>query len=152
MANIQIVKLTTGEDLIGDLEELDPGSFSASIANVPVADNAGDTFGDGNMDLSVVDVTRVATEGISSLIGCQAVPVSSVDRCELVDRRDRSKGTGGGRGSDREGQHRKRIMGVGPIGELDAVGGDESRTLFPLRPKAATASNPRGYRQVRALG
>ena len=58
------------------------------------------------------------------------------------DRSDRSKGAGGGRGSDREGQHRKMIMGVGPIGKLDAIGGDESRTLLPLRPKAATAPKP----------
>ena len=39
--------------------------------------------------------------------------------------------------TDREGQHRKQIMGLEPIGELDASGGDGPRTPSPLRPKAA---------------
>ena len=37
----------------------------------------------------------------------------------------------GGREIDREGEHRKLIMGVGPIGELDASGGDELGTELP---------------------
>ena len=44
------------------------------------------------------------------------------------------------KGTDREGQHRKQIMEVGPIGELDASGGDGPRTLPPLRPKATLRS------------
>ena len=55
---------------------------------------------------------------------------------------DRGQGAGGGMGLDREGQHRKQIMGVGLIGELDASGGDGPRSLPPLRPKAATAPMP----------
>ena len=70
------------------------------------------------------------------------------DRCgpsvESEARHVKSKGTNGKGGTDREGRRRKQIMGVGPIGELDAFGGDGPRTLFPPRPKAATAPHAPG--------
>ena len=43
---------------------------------------------------------------------------------------------------DREDQRRKLIMGGGPIGELDASGGDGPRTPFPLRSKAGPVVEP----------
>ena len=41
--------------------------------------------------------------------------------------------------SDREGQHRKQIMEVAPVEEMDATGGVESRTETSAVPEAATA-------------
>ena len=40
-----------------------------------------------------------------------------------------------GNGSDREGQHRKQIMGGGSIGEVDISDGVEPRSETPAGPK-----------------
>ena len=45
-------------------------------------------------------------------------------------------------GSDREDQHRKQIMGVGRIVEVDAYGGAEARSETPAGSRAAPATEP----------
>ena len=91
---------------------------------------------DGGMDLGVVAKEKPLGRG-ARVIAREVVTSSTFD-CQGA--------SGGGDvdtgcqiGTDREGQRRKLIMEVGPIGELVASGGDGPRTLLPLCSKAATA-------------
>ena len=96
--------------------------------------------GGGGMDLDIAEVQSCVGSGRGAGVIARD---GSIDPAVDHQGAGWSKDAGGGRGPDREGHHRKQIMEVGPIGELDSSGGDGPRTLLPVRPKAATAPSPR---------